>query len=243
MKNPRHAIGTIIMVLLTNSCSPYVAIPEDSKGLHAGFTKVADQTSHGNRVLIHSFGSTPIELQKNIMQIGGYRLSVYQSYRNEEVFCQSGGEIDGEFIIDLTDFTAGVIRITTTTQDPRWPEKDHIPFVEKTVTILPQGRTSISHRLILEPEHPDPKRIDQLFSEIISLSKSAHDDDAASTAVWRNLTHIRNMSSQDPDSILRRLRSMPPLPGDCSCGHLIIGIIDEVEQIQMAQQTTTNAAN
>jgi hypothetical protein len=232
----KHPAVVIIMALLISSCAQHVPISDESQRLYKGFTNVVDQTSHGNRVVIYRFGSPPVKLQKNVILINGYRLDVYQSGQKDTIFCESGGEIDPDVIIDLKDFKKGVIRTTSTTQDPRWPEKKNIPFVEETIQILPQGQNKISHKLVLEPEPFDPKRIDKLFSEIIALSKQRHDDDAAATTVSRNLAHIRSMSIHNPDAILKRLKSLPSLPGDCSCGHTISGFMDEVELIQMIQQ-------
>ncbi len=200
------------------------------------FVNVVDEVSGKNRLVINYFGSPPLLLKKGVIKIQGYSLDVYRVGHEEDAYSTGGGEIDPYVIVDYSDLKKGAITITTCTWDPREPYVEDVSFIEISVKLLSDGKISVTRRILLKPEQANKARIDTLFAEILAENEKGHKDAAyleqAAEIINRDLAHLRNISLDHADEILKRMQSLPHLAGDCACEPMKNGYLMEVEAIK-----------
>ncbi len=216
-------------------CSQQVRLSDEAVQSYKSFVNVVDETSGGNRLVVYSFGSPPLLLSKDVIKINGFALGIYRSDREGAIYSDGGGEAGPNIIVDYAAFDKGILRITDCVWDPRKPYEDDVPFVEKTVRISAGGTVHSSRRMVLEPEKGDEETIDRLFAQILRENKKGHADEKyheeAADAIRRDLAQLRNIAIAAPGDILKRVKALPHLAGDCSCQPMKNDCICEVTTI------------
>jgi hypothetical protein len=198
----------------------------------SGLRTVVDEQYGSSHLVVEAIGSPPLLLRKGVIRICGCELRITREGQEEPVHAEQHGEIEPDILIDHTDFSRGIVRITSFTKDPRQEDGSDVPLVRTCLTLGRDGRASIVRDVLLPPEEVDDAAVEKWIAEILALNAMQSDGEEQRLEIGqvidRNLGHLRNAAVSRPEAILPRLRSLPPIAVDCSCQHMKQGYLEEV---------------
>ena len=221
--------------ILLVACAQQPSASNHPDDRYKGMVKMVDTTSGHHRLLVHSFGSPPELLRKDVIKACGFALDLKVKGKADPIYTMSMGEIDPFVIIDFSKFSEGLLNLTTCTWDPRTPFPEDTPFIRKTLTIQSDGGIEVTDRILLPAEDGDQQRIDSLVAAILQANqKNGH---LAFDEIRDQLAHLRNIAINHPNEVLGQIRKLPNLRGDCAGQLMKTGFIDEVEEIKEVLNT------
>jgi len=239
MLERRRALSLLVGITLAG-CSVAGHVSESEMDPDDRPVAVIDEEYGSFRLVVEAIGSPPLLLRKGVIRICGCVLRVTRGGQEEPIHAECHGEIEHEVLIDHTDFSRGILRITRFTSDPRQVDGIDVPFVRTCLTLRRDGEASIAHDVLLPPEEVDDTTVEKWIAEILVHNAMPCDGDEQrqeiGQVIERDFGHLRNAAVSRPDAVLPRLQSLPRIAVDCECQHMKRACIEEVVLLRAIQQ-------
>ena len=179
---------------------------------HTDDVLLIDADNGHNHLQVYSFGGTVTVLKLNVIKGNGITIRILNQ-RQEVAWEEEWDEAETGGIVDYSEATKGIYRITECTTDYRTNnEDDDVDLIQTTLRIGDDGKAITSDRVVLRGEQADPQRVEKLVQKgLACLSHDGgKDTETDEDEFVRILMQLRNIGVNDPDLTLKAMATLAP---------------------------------